>query len=293
MKVSKILCIIIILIQFIIIIVFTTNKNTSSKNVFEETKETPKKNAGTLSFMLETSYGSGKYEKGSSTKWPLPSDGYIFNDTLSKCENGGELMWDDTKNVVLITGNISDKCYVYFDAVQKAVINEIVTSDITLSSMTITINATKGTFDISKYYYSIDNGATWNESTSNIISISGLTKGTTYAIKAYVQDERKINSDYKIVNASTLDITLITFTIDGTQYYAVENMTWKEWVESNYCTIEISTSSACTGYNNLGLGNRRYIFNSTEAYDLALTGDKIIENKKYLIRIYDEPCKGA
>ena len=57
MKVSKILCIIIILIQFIIIIAFTTNKNTSSKNVFEETKETTKKNAGTLSFMLETSYG--------------------------------------------------------------------------------------------------------------------------------------------------------------------------------------------------------------------------------------------
>ena len=70
MKVSKILCIIIILIQFVIIIVFTTNKNASSKIVFEETKETIKKNVSTLSFMLETSYGSGKYEKGSSTKWP-------------------------------------------------------------------------------------------------------------------------------------------------------------------------------------------------------------------------------
>lgn len=204
MKVSKILCIIIILIQFIIIIAFTTNKNTSSKNVFEETKETTKKNAGTLSFMLETSYGSGKYEKGSSTKWPLPSDGYIFNDTLSKCENGGELMWDDTKNVVLMTGNISDKCCVYFDMIK-----------------------------------------------------------------------------------------LITFYIDDIEYKAVENMTWKEWVESNYCTIEISTSSVCTGNNNLGLGNQKYIFNSTGTYDLALTGDKIIENNKYLIRIYNEPCKVA
>ena len=154
--------------------------------------------------MLETSYGSGKYEKGSSTKWPLPSDGYIFNDTLSKCENGGELMWDDTKNVVLMTGNISDKCYVYFDMIK-----------------------------------------------------------------------------------------LITFYIDDIEYKAVENMTWKEWVESNYCTIEISTSSVCTGNNNLGLGNQKYIFNSTGTYDLALTGDKIIENNKYLIRIYNEPCKFA
>lgn len=295
MKVSKILCIIIILIQFIIIIAFTTNKNTSSKNVFEETKETTKKNVGTLSFMLETSYGSGKYEKGSSTKWPLPSDGYIFNDTLSKCENGGELMWDDTKNVVLMTGNISDKCYVYFDAVQKAVINEIITSDITLSSMTITINATKGTFDISKYYYSIDNGATWNESTSNIISISGLTKGTTYAIKAYVQDARKINSEYKNVNASTLDITLITFTIDGTQYYAEENMTWKEWTNSSYANNKFICLTMYDYGQNYCQNKSfdKYIcstsscgeFGKTRIYD----ADKIVENYTYYLVIVGGP----
>lgn len=248
MKVSKILCIIIILIQFVIIIVFTTNKNASSKIVFEETKETIKKNVSTLSFMLETSYGSGKYEKGSSTKWPLPSDGYIFNSTLSTCENGSELMWDDTKNVVLMTGNISDKCYVYFDAVQKAIINEIITSDITLSSMTITINATKGTFDISKYYYSIDNGTTWNESTSNIISISGLTKGTTYAIKAYVQDVKNINSDYKNVDVSTLNITLISFTFSDIIYNAEEGMTWEEFINSSYNT----TSNSCFEYASTG-----------------------------------------
>lgn len=248
MKVSKILCIIIILIQFVIIIVFTTNKNASSKIVFEETKETIKKNVSTLSFMLETSYGSGKYEKGSSTKWPLPSDGYIFNSTLSSCENGSELMWDDTKNVVLMTGNISDKCYVYFDAVQKAVINEIITSDITLSSVTITINATKGTFDISKYYYSIDNGTTWNESTSNIISISGLTKGTTYAIKAYVQDVKNINSDYKNVDVSTLNITLISFTFSDIIYNAEEGMTWEEFINSSYNT----TSNSCFEYASTG-----------------------------------------
>ena len=39
------------------------------------------------------------------------------------------------------------------------------------------------------------------QSTSNIISISGLTKGTIYAIKAYVQDVRNINSEYKNVGA--------------------------------------------------------------------------------------------
>ena len=157
-------------------------------------------------------------------------------------------MWDDTKNVVFMTGNISDKCYVYFDAVQKAIINEIITSDITLSSMTITINATKGTFDISKYYYSIDNGTTWNESTSNIISISGLTKGTTYAIKAYVQDVKNINSDYKNVDVSTLNITLISFTFSDIIYNAEEGMTWEEFINSSYNT----TSNSCFEYASTG-----------------------------------------
>ena len=203
MKVSKILCISVILIQFIIIVVFITNKNASSEKTFEDTTETIKKNVDTLSFMLETSYGSGEYKEGTSTKWPSPSDGYIFNSILSTCQNGGELDWDDTNNVVTMAGNMSDKCYVYFDAVQKAVINEITTSNITTTSMTITINATKGTFDISKYYYSIDNGSTWNESASNVITISGLTKGTTYTIKANVQDVKGINSEYKSISVTT------------------------------------------------------------------------------------------
>ena len=217
------------------------NKNSENTdyNIIKEHKNE-------LSMMLETTPGSGEYEKTTASEWP--AEGYIFNSELSKCENGGELSWDDTKNVVLMTGNISYKCYVYFDAIQKAVINEIITSDITLSSMTITINATKGTFDISKYYYSIDNGATWNESKSNIISISGLTKGTTYAIKAYVQDARKINSDYKIVNASTLDITLITFTFSDIIYNAEEGMTWEEFINSSYNT----TSNRCFDYASTG-----------------------------------------
>ena len=233
-------------IIIIFLIIFVNKSMFINKNIENTDINIAKEYKNELSMMLETASGSGEYEKTTASEWP--TEGYIFNSELSKCENGGELSWDDTKNVVLMTGNISDKCYVYFDAIQKAVINEIITSDITLSSMTITINATKGTFDISKYYYSIDNGATWNESTSNIISISGLTKGTTYAIKAYVQDARKINSDYKIVNASTLDITLITFTFKNITYYAEEGMTWEEFINSSYNT----TSNRCFDYASTG-----------------------------------------
>ena len=45
------------------------------------------------------------------------TEGYKFNSELSKCENGSTLSWDDTKKVVIMQGNISDKCYVYFDKI--------------------------------------------------------------------------------------------------------------------------------------------------------------------------------
>ena len=66
-----------------------------------------------IAMMLETSAGSGNYEMTTRSEWP--TEGYVFNANLSKCENGGELSWDDTNKKVLMSGNVSDKCYVYFD----------------------------------------------------------------------------------------------------------------------------------------------------------------------------------
>ena len=70
-----------------------------------------------LSMMLETEAGSGNYELTTRDSWP--TEGYIFNSALSKCENGGELSWDDENKRVLMSGNVSDKCYVYFDLDNK------------------------------------------------------------------------------------------------------------------------------------------------------------------------------
>ena len=80
---------------------------------FEEENDKRIKNENTISMMLETEAGSGNYEMTTRDSWP--TEGYIFNSELSKCENGGELSWDDTNKRVLMSGNISDKCYVYFD----------------------------------------------------------------------------------------------------------------------------------------------------------------------------------
>lgn len=72
-----------------------------------------KKNKNTIGLLLETEVGSGEYEKAYSETYP--TEGYVFNSTLSKCENGGELTWDDTTKKVVFSGTTSDKCYIYFD----------------------------------------------------------------------------------------------------------------------------------------------------------------------------------
>ena len=68
-----------------------------------------------LSMMLETDVDSGNYELTTRSEWP--TDGYKFNSDLSMCENGGELLWDDVNETIIMQSHTSDKCYVYFDKI--------------------------------------------------------------------------------------------------------------------------------------------------------------------------------
>lgn len=90
------------------------NNDKVLENTYEE-KNTIRKNENTLSMMIETKVLSGDYEMTTRDSWP--TEGYIFNSTLSKCENGGELSWDDENKKILMSGNVSDKCYIYFDII--------------------------------------------------------------------------------------------------------------------------------------------------------------------------------
>ncbi len=169
----------------------------------EEEPKQIKKHIDTISMMLETEAGSGNYEMTTSSSWP--TDGYVFNTELSKCENGGELSWDDANKTVLMSGNVSDKCYVYFDKYNPITINNnSVTSN--GNSITITIDATAGTGTIAKYLYSKDNGVSYVQSANNTYTFTGLDKGT-YNIKAYVQDSNGKNSE---IISKTIEITSIT-----------------------------------------------------------------------------------
>mgnify|MGYP004651470905 CR=1 FL=1 len=89
----------------------------NATNVGDTKTNTVKPNNNMLSMMLETSAGSGQYEMTTSSSWP--TDGYVFNSELSKCENGGTLSWNDESKQVVFNGNITDKCYIYFDIYVK------------------------------------------------------------------------------------------------------------------------------------------------------------------------------
>lgn len=93
-----------------------------SETTLESFEKNNKKNNRSLTIMLEND--NGNYEMINSSNWP--TEGYEFNMELSKCENGGELSWDEENKIVLLSGNTMDKCYIYFDKkTLKFYINDI------------------------------------------------------------------------------------------------------------------------------------------------------------------------
>lgn len=140
--------IVILVCAFTLLGIFTCRVSKTS-NIYEENENYQmKKQVNTISMMLETEAGSGKYEMTTRDSWP--TEGYVFNSTLSKCENGGELSWDDTNKKVLMSGNISDKCYVYFDIETKVFLADYVKSLYT---------GTQGDNNIYYHDSSLENGA--------------------------------------------------------------------------------------------------------------------------------------
>ena len=156
---------------------------------YEEKANIRRKNA--ISMMLETEANSKTYVQSTDNKWP--TDGYIFNEKMSKCEQGSKLKWDDNNQKVIMEGNVSDKCYVFFDKYNPIKINS---SSVTANgnNIVITVNATSGTGSISKYFYSKDNGSNYVESTSNTYTFTNLTIGK-YNVKFYVMDSNGKKSE--------------------------------------------------------------------------------------------------
>ena len=133
----------------------------------------------------------------------------------------------DNKKVKTNTYN-----YKYTSNYNLPVISKVETSK-TSNSITATVTATKGTNNISKYYYSIDNGSTFTESTSNSYTFNNLSNNTNYRIVAKVMD---INGKYSntYVVSQKIKTNTFAFYLDDVEFKADNNMTWEEWLNSSY-----------------------------------------------------------
>ena len=196
----------------LVAILFAVNNYYASKEVIINEKKSYFSTDNMMSMMYETASGSGEYMIASDNTWP--QEGYVFNERLSGCENGGKLTWDDERKTVTLSTNVSDKCYLYFDKYNVATINSVTVSDSSSESITLTVNATAGQNAIEKYYYSVDDSE-YTETNSNVITINGLTSSTEYSINIYAVDSAGQKSNTYTMTASTSDNTALARLIES------------------------------------------------------------------------------
>ena len=241
----------ILLFSFILI----QNKKENNQIILNEKKES-KISSNAISMMYETEVGSGEYQTSTDTSWP--SSGYIFNERLSKCENGGTLSWNEETKRVIMQTNTSDKCYVYFDKYAVPTINNVSVSK-TYNSISLTVDATKGNNDIVKYYYSNNDGSSYVNSTSNTYTFSGLTSNLEYKIKVYVEDSLGYTSSVyetavttnaytnpSVTKVTTSNITTSSIRLNVTASGGTNSVKTYYYSKDNGSSYVSSTSSSYT-----------------------------------------------
>ncbi len=169
-----------------------------------------------LTMMLETDVDSNEYEVAMSNEWP--TEGYIFNAEMSACERGGKLSWDSENNRVVMASSKADKCYVYFDRYTAVRITNVTASNITNNSITLTAEATAGENSIATYYFSSNDGVSYETSSTNTYTFNNLETGTEYNFRVYAVDTNGINSNVYTLSESTLSTVYLADYIKNTVY---------------------------------------------------------------------------
>ena len=297
-----------ILLTFILIIfVSLNNTNNENKNVLSNTnKDTEVINSNMITMMYETDAGTGVYEETRDTSWP--ESGYIFNNNLSGCENGGELEYNSINNTVNLLSNKSDNCYVYFDKYDGVWIDNVSVTNVTGSSVTLDISATSENGSITTYYYSLNDSEEYQETTSNPITINDLNKLTEYKISIYAIDSTNARSNiYEVmvtttdesgpvinsVSVSNITTSGFTLTVDATSdvgieryYYIIESENIAGTSTSNTYTfdgLEIGTT-----YNIVVFAKDNNNNQSSE-YELEVGTESTLLLAEYIKSLYSAP----
>ena len=139
-----------------------------------------------------------------------------------------------------------------------------VTHSVTLNSITLSVDATKGDNEIVKYYFSKDNGVTYEESTTNSYVFNNLNDTTEYKIKVKVLDSygRYSTEYFEAITTETYILPSVTSVTPTTKYNQ----------------ISVSVVGA-KGTNNVAkyyysIDNKAYVESSTATYTFTGLSEK-------------------
>ena len=231
MKINKskiILLLIVSIVGIFSIFSYNSKKYSNSINIDDSNI----KNNNMISMMLETSAGSGEYQESTASSWP--TEGYIFNENISKCERGSKLTWDDSKKTVIMSGNEGDKCYVYFDVYKEpTIITDVCKSNDNLSNCIKNLYVSQGKNNLYLHDNTLTNGA--DDGSYRYAGSSDTTNN--FVCFGYDSQDGSCPSDnlYRIIGVFEGEVKLIKYdyaksTLLGTDgdYYN----TYKNWCSS-------------------------------------------------------------
>ena len=278
MKSKKKYIFIITILLLCSIIMYLLNENhdlKESSNNYENNKVTKRENM--LSMMLETEANSGNYEMTTRESWP--AEGYKFNNELSKCENGGEVYWDNENKKVFMSSNSSDKCYVYFDVIPT--IADFCSSGNNLASCLITLANNGGPNKTNIYYHDTNlvNGAE-----DNSYRYAGASENVNNFV-CFGTNTTPCPTDnlYRIIGVFGDQVKLIKYD------YANSNLLG---TDGNYSTNVFAKSDNSTYKGELTTINKYYWNNSTQTNTWSESNlNKVNLNTNFINNIRSEWAK--
>ena len=220
---------------------FVTSDKMNSYELSKITNMTTKTTYNSIDTTLEVEQGSAEINKYfyGIEKTSSNVTGYVNNSGVKKVALKDVNFVETDKNTYKFD-NLSDNSVykVYSYGVDKNGIKtnlyetEVTTSEYnnpvvnsvshtsTLNSITLSVTATKGDNDIVKYYYSKDNGQTYEESDSNSYVFNNLKDTTEYKIKVKVLDSygRYSTEFVKAISTETYILPSITSVTPTTKY---------------------------------------------------------------------------
>ena len=268
------LSIILLTLCLITIVIFNSISNDENNIISNINKDEQVISGNMITMMYETEAGSGEYTETLDNTWP--ETGYIFNESLSGCENGGELEYNSGNNTVNLLSNSSDRCYVYFDKYDGVWIDNISITNVTGSSVTLDVSATSENGNITTYYYSLNDNE-YVSTSSNPIVIENLNQLTEYNIKIYAIDNTGASSNIYELNVSTVEDIKPEI-----NYVLVNDIT------TNSISISVNSENDITNYY-YSINNNNYVSSNNNTY----TFSNLRSNTTNYIKVYITDVNGV